>query len=266
MPLPLRRLATGAVALASLSLLAPADALSLPGRNGVAADDIRRGAVKFRHLGRNAVGARAIASGAVGASEIANGSVGTAELADRAVTGAKIADGAVTGAKIANGAITGAQLADGAVTGPKIAPGAVDGSDVDDGSLGPDDIAPGGVEAANIANGAVDSLRLADRGVRAGDLGQVVVRTALALVNENSSNSANATCEAGEVAIGGGGSLDAFVSDVALISSRPADSTAVFELPANGNPFDAWRASAVNPTGGTASTVSVRAHVLCLRP
>jgi hypothetical protein len=131
--------------------------------------------------------------------------------------------------------------------------------------VGTPELADSAVSSAKLAAGSVGAGKLGTRAVVAPNMGRVVVRTALTLVNDNSSNSANATCNPGEVAVGGGASLDAFASDVPLISSRPADADAFFELPANGNEYDAWRASAVNPSGGTAA-VSVRAHVLCLQP
>ena len=67
--------------------------------------------------------------------------------------------------------------------------------------------------------------------------------------------SAEASCDAGEVLIGGGGSISVFVSDVQLLSSRPAPI-------GTGLTITAWRVTAINPAGGTVD-VNVRAQALC---
>jgi hypothetical protein len=87
-------------------------------------------------------------------------------------------------------------------------------------------------------------------------------RFAIVEVSDGSNNSANVECADGEHATGGGAALTAFVSDVAIISSRPAVADNNFEQPPDGEPFDAWRATAVNPSGGTGA-VHLRAFVVC---
>jgi len=90
----------------------------------------------------------------------------------------------------------------------------------------------------------------------------VVMRYGEAAVPDNGNASALATCHAGEVLIGGGGAISLFVSDVPILSSRPADSASPGTAPADGASVDSWRATAYNPAGGTGS-VDVRAWAVC---
>ncbi len=71
----------------------------------IGAGDIKRNAVRSRH--------------------IQNGQVKTADLTYGAVTTPKLTDGAITTAKLADAGTTTAKLADGAVTASKVAPGTI---------------------------------------------------------------------------------------------------------------------------------------------
>jgi hypothetical protein len=87
-------------------------------------------------------------------------------------------------------------------------------------------------------------------------LGANVTTRLAELPGPNGGNaSAVATCEAGEVLIGGGGALSAFVADVFLLSSRPIPD-------ADDSTPTSWQASATNPPAGTAS-IDVRAWAVC---
>lgn len=105
-------------------------------------------------------------TGTYPAPQIGPAKVDSTKLADNAVTNTKIADNAVTTNKLTDNAVTTQKIADTAITSPKI------------------------------LNGQV----------RAGDLGALTVRQAQDLaVPTNGSGFAIANCNAGEVAISGGG-------------------------------------------------------------
>lgn len=80
-------------------------------------------------------------------------------------------------------------------------------------------------------------------------------------VNDGSDASANVSCNVGETLIGGGAALSSFASDVSIIASRP--STATGFNPANGGSFTRWRATAVNPAGGT-GTIELNTFAVCV--
>jgi hypothetical protein len=119
--------------------------------------------------------------------------------------------------------------------------------------LGAEDGTPAEADNADTLDG-FDSADFASAGI--------VVRYGEATVADATSGSALATCLEGEVLVGGGAALSAFVADVALLSSRPADSANPGPVPVDGAVVDAWRASATNPAGGTGS-IDVRAFALC---
>lgn len=72
--------------------------------------------------------------------------------------------------------------------------------------------------------------------------------------------SIEASCLLGERIIGGGASISAFADDVPIISSRPGLASGA--LPNNGDAFTTWRATAINPAGGTGA-VDLRVFAIC---
>jgi hypothetical protein len=71
-----------------------------------------------------------------------------------------------------------------------------------------------------------------------------------------------ASCPAGQVAIGGGGRGDDFNSELTVVgSSRP--SVAGGLVPANGQPFDSWRLTVQNPAGGAEPGIQPTVWVIC---
>jgi hypothetical protein len=76
---------------------------------------------------------------------------------------------------------------------------------------------------------------------------------------------AQVDCPAGTKIVGGGSSIDATTSDdVRLTVSRPFRTTPGVDgtLPADGESFDAWRVTYVNPADGTGDT-TMRVYAIC---
>jgi hypothetical protein len=71
--------------------------------------------ITSKEIKKNAVRAKHIRGGAVGADELANGAVRRAALAKGSVTGEALANGAVSNAALAGDAVTGAKLDDGSL-------------------------------------------------------------------------------------------------------------------------------------------------------
>jgi hypothetical protein len=106
-------------------------------RNAVRAKHIKKNQVGSRHLKRNAVTAAKLAGGAVGNRALGNAAVSARNVANGAIGASQLGDGSVSDGKLANGAVTNSKLGDGAVTNPKLADGAVTGAKVDESTLGP---------------------------------------------------------------------------------------------------------------------------------
>jgi hypothetical protein len=66
----------------------------------IGADDIKRNAVRSKHVKKRQVGRNHLKARAVSAAKLATGAVKEPKIATGAVTEAKLADGAVTGAKV----------------------------------------------------------------------------------------------------------------------------------------------------------------------
>lgn len=129
------------------------------------------------------IGTAQIKNGAVTTPKLKGGAVTSPKIKARAVKSAKIADNAVTGAKIADNAVAGAKIADNAVSGAKIADDAVTGAEVKDGTIAKADLAAAAQGFTSI----------------------VTKTSTTAGVASGASHQATVTCDAGQVAISGGG-------------------------------------------------------------
>jgi hypothetical protein len=89
-------------------------------------EDIRKNAVRSRH----------IKDGQVRTTDVRNGAVTASKLAPNGVTSDKVQDESLSGADLSDGAVGTAQLAPDAVTGEKVLDDSLTGSDVDESSLG----------------------------------------------------------------------------------------------------------------------------------
>jgi hypothetical protein len=124
------------------------------------------------------------------------------------------------------------------------------------------DLQAGTVRSREVVN---DSLRAGD--IRAGaiqdsELGTIVVREASTAIPDGGSGRAEATCNAGERLIGGGGATQQSASDAVFHGSHPSIGGGL--IPVSGNTFSAWNAKATNVAGGLV-TVDVKAWAICLQ-
>lgn len=126
--------------------------------------------------------------------------------------------------------------------------------------LGAEDGTPAQADNASTADNADNADTLGGYDSAAFVSSGVVNRYAEATVADGLSGSAQVSCLEGEVMLGGGAALSAFVSDVNLLSSRP--STEGGEIPVDGTAANTWRASATNPAGGTGA-IDVRVWAMC---
>lgn len=180
-----------------------------------------------------------------------------AALSKNSVKSRQIAPKAVKSSDIADGAVKEKKLRDGAVTEPKIADGAVTSAKIADGTIAGGDLAPLSVGLSNL--NVVLSSRFQD----------------VALPDDGTRTSVNASCPAGQVAAAGGFTFaspddpldaDDFTTDFRVIQSRPALTPPDTGFPAQGSGFNAWRVTAINEAGGpTGPNEQLTATVVCLR-
>lgn len=183
----------------------------------------------------------AFPAGSASASRQLNGKT----LRNHSVVGSKLSNRSVTQRALANGAVTSAKIAPGAVTSSKLAPGVVTAAK----------LAPGAITAGSIARGAVTADKIAT-GTLTGAALTVRVVTADEAAAPLSVATATAACDAGEVALGGGGVID----DPSPIGTTALRASAASIDPA-GRPTG-WTVTVVNtaPLGGD---VSFHAQAIC---
>jgi hypothetical protein len=87
-------------------------AVSLP-KNSVGPKQIKKRAVRGKHINKNAVGSAKIQSNAIDGSKVADGSLGSADVLDNNLTAADLADSSVGTGEVANGSLSKADLAAG---------------------------------------------------------------------------------------------------------------------------------------------------------
>ena len=161
-----------------------------------------------------------------------------------------------------------AQLPKNSVGSKQIKTAGVQSSDVKDGSLRSRDFRPGdlpagpqGLQGQKGEKG--DKGDRGDQGLpgRDGVVGDVTVQRTDVALNDNSTQAVEASCPAGQKAIGGGSSVDQTGSDdIKLLVSRPGNGGFI---PTDGESFNDWRAVYRNPAGGTGAA-QIRAFVVCV--
>jgi hypothetical protein len=193
-------------------------AVSLP-RNSVGPKQIKRRAVRGRHINDNAVSGSKIQPDAITGDKVKDGSLGSFDILDNNLTAADLADGAVGAGELGANSVGPSELG----------ANSVDSSKVKDGSIGAADLAPG---AAGLPTITV----------------QYEIEPSATGLADNTSKSYDVLCPAGQRAIGGGSRGDATDSEYTITtSSRPLRVGGGF--PTDGQSFDGWRATVMNPSG-----------------
>lgn len=86
--------------------------VALGGSGAYAAVNLKKNAVKSKHIKDGQVKNQDIANSAVTAEKLAPGAIPPQVIFDASISGAKLADGSVTGAKITDGSLSGADIAE----------------------------------------------------------------------------------------------------------------------------------------------------------
>ena len=124
------------------------------------------------------------------------------------------------------------------------------------------DLRTNSVTARAIRADHVREAELQAGAVQDEELGDIVVREASTAIPDGGSGRAEASCDAGERMIGGGGATQQSAPDAIFHGSHPSVGGGL--APVNGNGFDAWNAKATNEIGNLA-TVDVKAWAICLQ-
>ena len=214
------------------------------------------GSVYAAGLAKNSVKAKNIAKGAVTSPKLKNGAVTAAKIKNGAVIGSKLANESVGASKLASASVRSSALGGGVVTSAKLKDLAVTTAKIGNNAVGKDQIGAGAVETGKLAKEAVTAEKLAS-GLYAQLVKNVSYETKLAANSSVSPKTAEATCPAGKVAIGGGArvGLDT-ATDVALLGSEP------FAADVQGKRIG-WTATAAEVGGDDVGDWSLTAYVVC---
>lgn len=168
--------------------------------------------------------------------------LGGTSYAAATLTGADVRNGTVTGADIRNGSVTGRDVDNGKLTGSDIRSGSLTSSDL--GTLTAADLKAGQLAAGPPGVTQVLTRRVADVELRQGDNKEVV-----------------ASCQTGEVAVGGGGFHGA-ANDKAVVIGYAHPLEADGSTPEDGDRPTKWLVAGRNSIVFGADTV-LTAYVLC---
>jgi hypothetical protein len=158
-----------------------------------------------------------------------------------------------------------AKLPKNSVGSSQIKTNGVGSSDVKNGSLRGVDFRagelPAGQQGPKGEKGDPGTPGLNGQDGQDGVLGAVTVQRTDVALADNTTQSVEVSCPAGQKAISGGSSVDQTGSDdIKLLVSRPGNGGFI---PADGQSFNDWRAVYRNPAGGTGAA-EIRAFVVCV--
>lgn len=194
--------------------------------------------------------------------------LGGSSYAAVSIKGSDVRNGSLTGTDIKNGSIKSRDVDNGSLTGSDLKNGSVTGSDIDDGSLAAADFGAGQLPAGPAGpQGPAGPAGPAGPEGPAGATNVVDRRTNVNFAPANPPDPnlqrGVASCEDGEVAVGGGASFPNILSGfVLVISGEPLESDGT--PPEDGDAATAWRATGVNSSDSQGATMQV--HVLCAAP
>jgi hypothetical protein len=118
------------------------------------------------------------------------------------------------------------------------------------------------VDSREVTNNSLQARDIAAGAIQNGELGVIVSRVVSTAIPDGGSGRAEATCNAGERLIGGGGNTQQSAPDAIFHGATPSIGGGV--APVNGVTPTAWNAKATNEAGNLAS-VTVNAYALCLQ-
>ncbi len=179
-----------------------------------------------------------------------------------ALGGSSYAAATITGASVRNGTLTGSDLRDESVKSRDIDNGTLTGSDVKTGALTYSDVAS--LEAKDVKAGQAPAGPPGAQGPR-GETRVPVRRSVEVRLLNGETADGSASCQPGEVAVGGGAGHDGQADDyVAILADEPLKADG--SPPADGQPATQWHAIGQNilQAGPPESHMSV--YVLCARP
>lgn len=158
------------------------------------------------------------------------------------------------------------QIKKNGVGGPEIRKNAVRSGEVKNGALRAGDFAAGQLPAGPQGLQGIQGVQ-GDRGTF-GDI-TVQFEQAAAPLADNTSNSYDVHCPAGQRGVAGGARGDATDSEFTNVtSSRPIISTTNAGAPTDGGTFTGWRTTVLNPTGGAppGGPILPEVWVICATP
>jgi hypothetical protein len=119
-------------------------------RNAVRAKHIKNGEVHSSELHGNAVKSGKIADGSVQGGDIGDGQIASADVADESLGSNDLGANSVAGDEVADGSVAATDLGPGSVTGSKVLDRSLSGSDLGINSIGSTELGAGAVSASEI--------------------------------------------------------------------------------------------------------------------
>ena len=187
--------------------------------------------------------------------------LGGSAFAAATITGGDVTNGSLTSSDVRNGSLKSRDIDNGSLTGSDLRNGSVTGSDVDDASLLAADFKAGELPAGP----AGPAGPIGPQGAPGATA--VVARRVNATVAPGPGNvtfePASASCQEGEVAVGGGAGITNVVTGLArIVMSEPVEDDG--SPPEDGEIATRWRAVGANSDNDDPQTMNV--HVLCASP
>jgi hypothetical protein len=181
-----------------------------------------------------------------------------------ALGGSSYAALTITGGNIRNGTLTGTDLKDGSVTSRDADNGTITGSDLKDGSVTSTDVEDESLRATDVKAGQAAAGPAGPQGPP-GETRAPTRRAADVLLRLGDTAEATASCEPGEVAVGGGAGHDGLPDDaVAILADEPLKADG--SPPSDGQPATQWRAIGSNLLiGNGPPEARMTVYVLCAK-